>query len=87
MQNMKYLTASEMTERFSVPPGTLKQWRIGCNGVKPVLIEGIHWFRPGRRSVLFNATLVEDWLANRHNPEAHQKAIEAYRASLPSHQL
>lgn len=70
-----------------MPVNTLKHWRIGNRDIKPKLIEGVHWFRPGTRSILYNISLIEDWLANLQDPKAHEKAIEAYRASLPSNKL
>jgi hypothetical protein len=72
---------------FGVSKNTLKIWRNGNAKSKRVLIEGVHWARCGK-SVLYNIPLLEDWVANHAaNPEAHQKAIDDYRKSLPSHSL
>jgi tRNA(His) 5'-end guanylyltransferase len=49
-------------------------------------IEGVHWVRINCRCVRYNLELIQDWLHNRHNPNAHRRAIEAYQASLLSHQ-
>ena len=39
------------------------------------------------KKILFNIPLLEDFLANRSNPTAHQKAIESYLRLLPSSQV
>ena len=51
------------------------------------LIEGVHWIRVGntQRVVRYNQSLLIDFLQNQQNPLAHERAIEAYLASLPSH--
>ncbi|MBD1845680.1 hypothetical protein H6F89_20170 [Cyanobacteria bacterium FACHB-63] len=49
-------------------------------------IEGVHWVRINCRCVRYNLELLQDWLHNRNNPIAHRRAIEAYQASLLSHQ-
>lgn len=73
---------------FGLSKNTLKVWRNGSAKIKASLIEGVHWVKSGERSVLYNVPLLEDWLANRKtNPEAHQRAIDAHRQSLPSNQL
>lgn len=68
--------------------GTLKTWRIGRpdTGVAPILREGIHWVRQSSRLTLYNVPLMRDFIANRANPEAHERAIAAYLESLPSSQ-
>ena len=47
---------------------------------------GIHYQYLNTRTIRYNRELLIDWLANRSCPEAHQRAIEAYLASLPSNQ-
>jgi tRNA(His) 5'-end guanylyltransferase len=51
-----------------------------------LLIEGIHWVRMNSRCIRYNLELIKDWLHNRHDPAAHQRAIEIYQASLLSNQ-
>ncbi len=60
---------------------TLKKLRL--NGK---LMEGADWVRQSSRSVLYNAPLLLDFLQNRNDRAAHQRAIENYLASLPSNQ-
>jgi hypothetical protein len=48
-------------------------------------IEGIHFVRVNASNVRYNLTLLKDWLMNRHNPNAHQRAIEQYCQDI-SHQ-
>jgi hypothetical protein len=60
---------------------TLKKLRL--NGK---LMEGADWVRQSSRSVLYNAPLLLDFIQNRCDQTAHQRAIENYLASLPSNQ-
>jgi hypothetical protein len=46
---------------------------------------GIHYVQPVQK-ILYNRELIEDWMVNRHDLPAHQRAIDAYLASLPSNQ-
>jgi hypothetical protein len=48
-------------------------------------IEGVHFVRLNSSSVRYNLTLLQDWLMNRHNQLAHQRAVEAYYLVI-SHQ-
>jgi hypothetical protein len=64
---------------------SIRRWRLGG-----MLTQGIHWqWTPttGKNpKTLFNRDLIRDWLGNggdQNNP-SHQRAIEAYLASLPS---
>ncbi|MGG6239389.1 hypothetical protein [Leptolyngbya sp. KIOST-1] len=54
--------------------------------VQGLLIEGVHWVRVNSRCIRYNLELIKDWLHNRHDPVAHQRAIEIYQASLLSNQ-
>ncbi len=47
---------------------------------------GIHYQYLNSRTIRYNRELIIDWLANISYPEAHQRAIQAYLASLPSNQ-
>lgn len=60
---------------------TFKKYRLSGKW-----LEGVHWQRINSRCVLYNLTLVLDWIANSDDPRAHQKAIEHYLASLTSNQ-
>jgi hypothetical protein len=52
--------------------------------IRGKLQEGVYWFRtPGSMRILYNLSLIRDWLANGECP-AHQKAVKRYLASLPS---
>ncbi|MGB3310944.1 MAG: hypothetical protein WBG32_16550 [Nodosilinea sp.] len=46
--------------------------------VQGLLIEGVHWVRVNSRCIRYNLELINDWLHNRHDPAAHQRAIEIY---------
>jgi len=58
---------------------TLKRARLSGN-----LIEGIHFVKLNCRTVRYNDQLLQDWMQNRHDVLAHQRAIEIYQASLLS---
>ena len=60
---------------------TLKLYRL-----QGLLIEGIHWVRLNSRCIRYNLDLIQDWLHNRHDPVAHQRAIEVYLSNLMSNQ-
>lgn len=49
------------------------------------LIQGVHYHQHGKTSpCVYNAELLQDWFIHRHDPDAHQIAIDNYLASLPS---
>lgn len=58
---------------------TFKKYRLSGKW-----LEGIHWQRINSRCVLYNLTLILDWIANSDDLKAHQKAIDNYLTSLPS---
>lgn len=60
---------------------TLKKLRL-----RGELTEGIEWVRQNSRCILYNAPLLIDFLQNRKDPAAHQRAVTAYLATLPSNQ-
>lgn len=68
---------------LGVSPETLKKYRLQEGST---LIEGLHYHIWNSRVVRYNAVLIADWGLNRNNPEAHQRTIDAYLASLPSNQ-
>jgi hypothetical protein len=49
------------------------------------MVENLHWYRRGGE-VFYIKELVRDLSVNWHNPIAHQRAIENYRALLLSGQ-
>lgn len=68
---------------LGICPATLNKYRLRKNST---LIEGIHYHVWNSRVVRYNPVLLADWGINRNNPKAHQRAIEAYQATLPSSQ-
>ncbi|NHC34303.1 hypothetical protein QH73_0006460 [Scytonema millei VB511283] len=71
----KYLTAKIV----GISPHTVKTYR------ERYWQAGIHYVRCNSRMIRYNQELIIDWVANRSNsPECHQRAIEAYLASLLS---
>jgi hypothetical protein len=47
---------------------------------------GIHYVKPDKNSTRFNLPLLLDWVVNRGNEQAHQRAIELFASLLPSNQ-
>lgn len=82
---MKYMSTTATAAHFGVPTHTLKTWRLGSQYNPPLLTEGVHWVRRGKRAILYNVALLEDWILNNEsNPEAHKRAIDSFLESLPS---
>ncbi|WP_019502354.1 hypothetical protein [Pseudanabaena sp. PCC 6802] len=50
------------------------------------LLAGIHYQHTSRTSIRYNAYLLQDWVANQHDPNSHLRAIENWQRSLPSNQ-
>lgn len=82
----KFATTAETSAIFSISASTLKAMRLGHLDRPATFTEGVHWTRLADKKVLFNLPLVEDFLINKSNPQAHQRAIDRYLASLPSSQ-
>ncbi|NET36315.1 MAG: hypothetical protein F6K19_30535 [Cyanothece sp. SIO1E1] len=74
----EFINKHKAAKILKVHPNSLARYRR-----RGQLIEGIHYTRMPQQ-VLYNKPLLEDWVANRHDPPAHQRAIEIYRASLLS---
>jgi hypothetical protein len=70
-----------LSEAIGLSHHTFKKYRLSNTWV-----EGIHWQRVNSKCVLYNLTLIQDWLANRSQPDVHNRAIESYLRSLPSNQ-
>ncbi len=79
--NPHYVGKRKLAEITGVSTHTWKVWRI-----KGLLIEDIHWLRLGKNHILYCLPLILDFLNNRHDPAAHQRAIENYQATLLSNQ-
>jgi predicted site-specific integrase-resolvase len=76
-----FVSRQEISQRLGISAGTLKRYRLGGR-----LIEGLHWVRLNSRCTRYNFELIRDWLQNRDDRAAHQRAIEVYQASLLSNQ-
>ncbi|BAU13914.1 hypothetical protein LEP3755_44570 [Leptolyngbya sp. NIES-3755] len=71
-----FVGKQEMSQELGLSRETLKRYRL-----QGEWIEGVHWIRVNCRRVLYNQELIQDWLHNRNNPNAHQCAIEIYQSS------
>jgi tRNA(His) 5'-end guanylyltransferase len=76
-----FASKQEASQYLNLSGTTLKRYRL-----QGLLIEGIHWVRINSRCIRYNLDLIQDWLHNRQDPIAHQRAIENYQASLLSNQ-
>jgi hypothetical protein len=78
-QTYCFIKRKELTEQISLSQSKIKQLiRSG------EWIEGVHFTRYSSRMNLFNLRLIQDWLANHHDPTSHQRAIENFLNTLPS---
>ncbi|MBE9139805.1 MAG: hypothetical protein KME14_13845 [Tildeniella torsiva UHER 1998/13D] len=78
---VQFVSKQEATQSLKLSGTTLRRYRV-----QGLLIEGVHWVRVNSRCIRYNLELIKDWLHNRHDPAAHQRAIEIYQASLLSNQ-
>ncbi|ABA22845.1 excisionase family protein [Anabaena sp. FACHB-709] len=76
-----FVSKRQLSEQIGLSSETFKRYRL-----KGIWEEGIHWQKINSRTTLYNITLILDWIANRDNPQAHQRAIDIYLQSLPSNQ-
>jgi len=85
-QALLFAPKRQVMSAIAISDTTLKVWRLGTETQSPKLIEGVHWVRNGRKQILYNVPLLQDFIANLGSPEAHERAIESYLESLPSYQ-
>ncbi|MFM2432390.1 MAG: hypothetical protein RLZZ511_3604 [Cyanobacteriota bacterium] len=77
----RFVDRKEITFHLKMKSTTLYKYRM--NGV---LIEGVHWVKFNSRCILYNLELLQDWVRNRDDAAAHQRAIARYQATLISNQ-
>ena len=77
---LSFANKHRVSEQLNLSYSTLKKYRLAGDW-----IEGIHWVRINSRCVRYNLELIQDWLHNRDNPNAHMRAIEVYRQGLLSY--
>ena len=75
------LNAQKASELLDISPDTLERYR---KDAKIGWVQGVHWNKLPGGDYRYNADLLRDWFANLHNPEAHQRAIANFQASLLS---
>jgi predicted site-specific integrase-resolvase len=76
---MNFLTEQELAERLRLSVDTLQRYRRDG-----VLQRGVHWQKLRGGEVRYNEELINDWWANLHDPDAHQRAIEVWQSQLLS---
>lgn len=72
---MQLLTEEEAAAKTKMGERTLQRYRQ-----KGILQRGIHWQRMPGGDVRYIQEMLEDWIINLHDPEAHQRAIEAWNS-------
>jgi hypothetical protein len=78
---MKLVNARQLTQETQLSSRTMlrlrsaEKWELG-----------IHYFKISETKILYNLELIQDWIANLHQIQLHEKAIENFLASLPSSQ-
>lgn len=78
---LSFVSKRQVSQSLDLSGETLKKYRLQGDW-----IEGIHWVRINQRCVRYNLDLIQDWLHNRHDPVAHQRAIALYQSRLLSSQ-
>lgn len=79
VEDRKLVNKHEAAAILGISPETLKKYRLAEDST---LVEGVHYHTWNSRVIRYNAILIADWGLNRNDPQAHQRAIEAYQASL-----
>ena len=74
----EFFNKHDAAKLLGISTHTLKIYR------QQYLIEGIHFLRLNSRCIRYHKELLRDWYANFSNPQAHQRGIENYLASLLS---
>jgi hypothetical protein len=80
----EYVDGATMAAMLGVSTDQLKNWRLGREGRPATLKEGVHWVRLGPKATRYNVAMMRDYMATRHAPKLHAKAIEAFLRALPS---
>jgi hypothetical protein len=75
----QFVGKREISKLTGLSGDTLKKYRL-----KGLLSQDIHWIRINSKVVRYNVPLIKDWLQNINDPQTHQRAIEAYLATLLS---
>ncbi len=79
---MLFCNENVLAQQLGYSPNTIKTIRQRGDW-----IEEIHYVRQNSRTIRYNLDLCLNWLANRHNPKAHQEEILRYLASLEGGKL
>ena len=70
--NIELGNAQDVANLLSLKPRSLERYR------KDKWIEGAHYFKVNPIKILYNLTLIRDWLLNRSNPERHNLQIQLF---------
>lgn len=80
LESHRFVGKREISRATGLSGDTLKHYRLHLG----LLIENIHWIRINSKVIRYNLPLMLDWMQNRNDPVAHQRAIEQYFSKLPS---
>jgi hypothetical protein len=75
MTDDEILTKDEAAAFLKISPRTLDRYREQAH-----LQEGIHWVALPGGELRFSKLLLHNWVMNQSDPEAHQRAIENWKA-------
>lgn len=74
---IQYVTPSKLRDYIDLDSSSLRKLRQNNQ-----LIEGVHYFTQSKTSILYNLQLIESFVRNRQNPEAHLKDVEQWQKTL-----
>lgn len=74
---MKWLNKQQAAALIGLSAHTLRRYRE-----RGEWVEGVHYSKVAQNHIVYNERLILDWVANRSNPAAHQRAIEQYLIEL-----
>jgi phage terminase Nu1 subunit (DNA packaging protein) len=73
----KFVTKTQLAEEIGLSSHTFRRYRE-----RGEWQQDVHYVKLRQNVVLYNLNLCLDWVANRNNPVAHQRAIRQYLQSL-----
>lgn len=77
--NLQFLTEEQAGELLQVSDRTLQRYRKDNTHLL-----GVHYQKLPGGGIRYIQPVLEDWMVNLHDPEAHQRAIEEFRKNLLS---
>lgn len=79
--SIQFVNKSQLAVIVGLSPHTFRRYRE-----RGMWIEGVHYVKVSQNNVLYNQSMVLDWIANRGNP-AQRHVLYSCRHTLLSHGL